>query len=95
MASLVASESDDSVGSSDSPKHAGLFQSRSDDGFTSSFDDARADEEVSTTVMAIIAPIKRSRIFRTPFRTLVYRDSLTVQSVVVQFPRTFKTGTGR
>lgn len=39
-------EGDDGVGAADSPEHAGLFESRTDRGFASGFDDAGADEQM-------------------------------------------------
>ena len=46
MAEPVTSESDDSVGTANGPKHARLFQSRSDDSFAAGLDDTRADEQM-------------------------------------------------
>ena len=44
-AAAVAAECHDLVGSGNSPKHAGLFQSLANDRFAAGFDDTRTDKE--------------------------------------------------
>src|SRR6266508_5471727 len=61
MTALVASEGENRIGSSYGPKHTGLFQSRSDDGFAAGLDNTRADEEVLGTELRIPHALRITR----------------------------------
>ena len=49
----IATESENSVGAADGPKHARLFQPRSDDSFTASLDDTGTDEQMIGTELGV------------------------------------------
>ena len=50
---MATAEGDDSVGSSDCPEHAGLFEAGTDYGFASGFDDAGADKQVLAAELGV------------------------------------------
>ena len=50
---MAATEGEDGVGAVDRPEHAGLFETRTDDGFATGFDDAGANEEVLLAELGI------------------------------------------
>src|ERR1019366_8734935 len=50
---MATSQRDDGVRATNGPEHAGLFEPGTDDGFATSFDDTRADEQMLTTKLRV------------------------------------------
>src|SRR5439155_12776574 len=55
---MATTQSEDRIGSPNGPEHSRTFETGSDHGFTSGFDDARAHKEVLATKLGIFHPLR-------------------------------------